>query len=89
MIKAFPVIASPRLTLLPGELSTRTSRLGILSPTLMKARDELWKVREAREALRANRRRIRGEAILQLTRLKLIDRLEERVAVRKLAYSTA
>jgi hypothetical protein len=77
MIKAFPVIASPKLTLLPGELSTRTSRLGILSPTLMKARDELWKVREVREPrepLRANRRRARVEAMLKLAQLRSVDR---------------
>ncbi len=79
MIKAFPVIASPKLTLLPGELSTRTSRLGILSPTLMKARDELWKVREVREArepLRVNRRRARVEAMLKLAQLRSVDRLK-------------
>jgi len=41
MIKAFPLMASLKLTLLPGELSRRTSRLGSLSPTLMNAREEL------------------------------------------------
>lgn len=37
-------IASLKFTLLPGEFSTRTSRFGSWSPTLMKARDEAWKL---------------------------------------------
>jgi hypothetical protein len=41
MIKPFPEIASLRFTLLPGEPSARTSRLGMLSPTLTKARCEV------------------------------------------------
>jgi hypothetical protein len=41
MIKAFPLMASLKLTLLPGELSRRTLRLGSLSPTLTKSREEL------------------------------------------------
>lgn len=44
MIKDLPVLISLlKLTLLPGEFSTKTSTLGSLSPTLMKARAELWK----------------------------------------------
>ena len=71
MIKAFPLIASLRLTLLPGELSTRTSRFGSLSPTLMKARAELWKFL-GREALSANRRSAIVEAIIEDIQLLLV-----------------
>lgn len=47
MIKALPVVSSLRLTLLAGEFSTKVSRLGILSPTLMNARGVVEKVRKA------------------------------------------
>jgi hypothetical protein len=70
MIKAFPLIASLKLTLLPGELSTRTSRFGSLSPTLMKARAELWKFL-GREALSASRRSAIVEAIIEYSQLLL------------------
>jgi hypothetical protein len=44
MIKPLPVSSLARLTLLPGEPSTR-SRLGSLSPTLTKTGAEAWKER--------------------------------------------
>jgi hypothetical protein len=66
MIRAFPLMVSLRFTLFPGELSTRTSRLGSLSPTLINAREELWKALEVREAPRASLRRANVEAMLQL-----------------------
>jgi hypothetical protein len=71
MIKAFPVIASLKLILLPGELSTKTSRLGSLSPTLIKARAELWKFL-GREALRGSRRSAIVEAIIKSFQLLLV-----------------
>lgn len=71
MIKAFPLIASLKLILLPGEFSTRTSRFGSLSPTLMKARAELWKFL-GREALSANRRSAIVEAIIKDIQLLLV-----------------
>ncbi len=66
MIKALPVMVSLKLTLLPGEFSTRTSRFGSVSPILMKARAEEWnlKIPVGREALRAARRRTVVETIL-------------------------
>jgi len=70
MIKDLPVLISLlKLTLLPGEFSTKTSRAGILSPTLMKARAELWKDRDGREALRANLRRAALDAIMMVFQL--------------------
>lgn len=64
MINALPLIASVRLTLFPGEFSTRTSRFGSLSPTWMKAREEEWKVRAGIRAVRAARRKTFVDAIL-------------------------
>jgi len=54
MIKAFPLVNSLKSTLFPGEFSTRTSRLGSFSPTLMNDRAELWNERAEEES--ANRR---------------------------------
>ena len=71
MIKDLPVlICSLKLTLLPGEFSTKTSTLGILSPTLMKARAELWKNLDDREALSANLRRAVVDAIVMMFQLE-------------------
>lgn len=72
MIKALPLMASLKLTLLPGEFSTKTSRLGSLSPTLMKERVEAWKLLDEREALRATRRRAIVDAIVRCFQLVLI-----------------
>lgn len=73
MINALPVIVSDKLTLLPGEFSTRTSRLGSLSPTLMKARAEEWKLLVGREALSASRRKIVVDAIFWCSKLRWFD----------------
>lgn len=65
IIKDFPVlISSLNLTLLPGEFSTKISRFGILSPTLMKARAEPWKDLDDREAPRPSLRSAVVEAIV-------------------------
>ena len=78
MIKDFPLlVSSAKLTLLAGEFSTKTSSLGMLSPTLMKARAELWKYLVGRVAASAKRRRavveamIAGEAVSVLIRMKV------------------
>lgn len=71
MINALPLMASLRLTLLPGEFSTKTSRLGSLSPTLMKERAEAWKPLDEREALRATRRRAVVDDIVRCFQLML------------------
>jgi hypothetical protein len=67
MINALPLLmASLRLTLLPGEFSTRTSRFGSESPTLMRARLEAWKllVKVARDEVATRRRKIVVEVIV-------------------------
>lgn len=46
IIRALPLICSLRLTLFPGESSTRTSRLGMLSPTLTNCLGEIWRERQ-------------------------------------------
>ena len=71
IINAFPVVNSLKLTLLPGLFSTRTSRFGSLSPTLMKARAELWKDRAGRVAPKATRRRANCDAIVELSNRNL------------------
>ena len=43
MITPLPFSSLARLTLLPGEFSTRTSRLGMASPFWTKAGVVLWK----------------------------------------------
>lgn len=74
IIKPLPLVSSSaRLTLLPGEFSTRTSMFGILSPTLIKARAELWNDLVGRAAARANRRRAVVDA---MTSAKVNVRLE-------------
>lgn len=50
--------SSARLTLLPGESSRRTSRLGISWPTRTKARGVEWKPRAAKAGLARAIRRI-------------------------------
>ena len=56
MIIELPLlISSAKLTLLPGEFSTRTSSSGMLSPTLINGLAELWKVLAGRAAVRASR----------------------------------
>jgi hypothetical protein len=58
IIKDFPLLtSSAKLTLLPGESSTRTSSFGMLSPTLTKRPAELWKDLIGRAAVRVSRRR--------------------------------
>jgi len=71
MIKDLPVVTcSLKLTLLPGEFSTKTSTFGTLSPTLIKARAELWKDLDDREALSASLRRAVVDAIVVTVQLK-------------------
>lgn len=67
MINAFPPFtASPKFTLLPGEFSTKTSRSGSRSPTLMKAREETEKLLlDDEAAVCARRRRRAGDAIVE------------------------
>lgn len=43
MIKPLPVSSLDRLTLLPGEFSTRQSRSGRASPTFTATRAVVWK----------------------------------------------
>jgi hypothetical protein len=66
MIRDLPfLISSLRLILFPGEDSTKPSTVGMESPTLMKARVELWNDRDGvTEALKASLRRILLYAIL-------------------------
>ena len=42
-IKPLPVSSFDRLTLFPGEFSTRTSRSGMLSPAFTATREVVWK----------------------------------------------
>jgi hypothetical protein len=76
IINAFPLAISLKLTLLPGESSTRTSSAGILSPTLMKARAELWKDRAGRAAM-ANRRMADVDAMIADGKINLCDQLSD------------
>jgi hypothetical protein len=63
--RALPEESSLTSTLLPGEFSTSTPlSCGSLSPTLIRARDELWNDRAGPLAVRANRRRTDIDAIL-------------------------
>jgi hypothetical protein len=65
MRRALPEESSLTSTLLPGEFSTSTPlSCGSLSPTLIRARDELWNDRAGPLAVRANRRRTDIDAIL-------------------------
>ena len=64
MSRALPEESSLTSTLFPGEFSTSTPlSWGSLSPTLIRARDELWNDRAGRAAVRAKRRRADIDAI--------------------------
>lgn len=66
MIRAFPFVNSLRSTLLPGEFSTRTSRFGSLSPTLMNEREVQWKPRADRVPLNPSWRMANLDAMIKL-----------------------
>lgn len=66
IMRAFSFVNSLKSTLLPGEFSTSTSRLGSLSPTLIKAREEIWKDRAGRAALKATRRMANMDDMINL-----------------------
>lgn len=63
MIRALSLMILLRFTLLPGLFSTKTPRLGSLSPILMNALAVLWKLLEGRAALSADLRRTEVEAM--------------------------